>query len=303
MKKKLISAAAALLLAATALAGQKDAEEAKPAQEPAQWLPLQSAVQKNIKKGTIEVYTPVSGIATAQDTYEVFATFDGRVEDLQVELFDFVTPKTLLARMVSTEMAALLDSSTEGERRQTEQHWEELYKFFPVRPENQGIITNIYVSPKTKVNKGDRLFTIARKVVVIGRNTGALYDPLAKGMTAELADARDPDRKLRTVLRDFIPIKSSPRFSRLWLDVADIREGIRIGQQFDGRLLVGKSEDTMLVPRGDLIEYGGRRFMLTEVTTGLETADEVELLGHTSLYLSQAPSAPEKSDGKTKKDR
>jgi hypothetical protein len=297
MKRKLLSSAAALLLAAPAFAGPKTAPE------PAQWLPIPAAAQKNIKKGTIEVYTPVTGVTTAQDTYDVFAPFDGRVEDIQVELFDFVKPKTLLARMVSTEMAALLDSSTEGERRQTEQHWEQLYKFFPISPKSEGIITNIYVSPKSRVNKGDRLFTVARKVVVIGRNTEPLYDPLAKGMTAELLDARDQEKKLDTVLADFIPMKSAPRFSRLWLDVTDISAGIKIGQQFDGRLFVGKSEDTMLVPRGDLIEYGGRRFMVTEVTTGLETVDEVELLGHTSIYLGRAPSAQGESDGTTEKDR
>jgi hypothetical protein len=322
MKRKLINAAAALLLAAPAVAGQKPAAapQAKPkaaAAEPAAartpaaapaapaappaWLTPPPVTPKNIKKGDIEVYTPVTGITTAQSTYEVFAPFDGRVEDMQAELFEYVTPKTLLGRMVSTEMAALLDSATEDERKQTERRWDELYKYFPLSPETPGIITNIYVSPKTKVSKGDRLFTIARKVVIIGRNTEPVYSKIAKGMTAELAYARNPEMKFHTVLADFIPLKNSPTFSRLWLEVTDLKEGIKIGEQFDGRLLVGKSSDTMLVPRGDIVEYGGRRFLVTEILSGLETADEVELLGHTSVFLGQP--AQDGKDGKTKKDR
>lgn len=304
MKKKIINAAAALLLAAPAFPGQKPAAAPKPspgeAAAPA-WLAVRAAERKNIKKGDIEVYTPVTGITTAQDTYDVFAPFDGRVEDMQVELFDFVTPKTLLARMVSTEMAALLDSATEEERKQTERRWDQLYKYFSLMPETPGIVTNIYVSPKTRVNKGDRLFTIARKVVVIGRNTEPVYSKIAKGMTAELTDARNPDTKFRAVLTDFIPLKSSPLFSRVWLEVADLKAGIKIGEQFDGRLFVGRSADTMLVPRGDIVEYGGRRFLVTEILSGLETADEVELLGHTSVFLGR-PAEGEK-DGKTKKNR
>jgi hypothetical protein len=320
MTRKLINAAAALLLAAPAAAGQKAAPSARTQAKPAPaavaapaaaaapqetaappWLQVPAAEQKNIKKADIEVYTPVSGITTAQSTYDVFAPFDGRVEDMQAELFEYVTPKTMLARMVSTEMAALLDSATEDERKQTERRWEEMYKYVPINPQTAGIVTNIYVSPKTKVNKGDRLFTVARKVVVIGRNTEAVYSKLAKGMTAELAYARNPEIKLQTVLSDFIPLKNSPTFSRMWLEVTDLRDGIKIGEQFDGRLFVGRSSDTMLVPRGDIVVYGGRRFLVTEILPGLETADEVEVLGHSSVFLGR-PEQDQK-DGKTKKDR
>ena len=74
MKRKLLSAAALLALACPALAADPSAP---------QWGP-----ERNIRTGDIEVYTKVSGIATAQDTYDIFAPFDGRVEELQAELFD-----------------------------------------------------------------------------------------------------------------------------------------------------------------------------------------------------------------------
>ena len=58
----------------------------------------------------------------------------------------------------------------------------------------------------------------------------------------------------------------------------------------------------MLVPRAHLVGSGGRRFLITEVKTGLETALETEILGHSSVYL-QPPGAVEAKDGKTKKVR
>jgi hypothetical protein len=218
---------------------------------------------------------------------------------VQAELFSYVTPKTVIARMVSNEMAALLDSS--NDRKQTETHWKELYDYTDIIPETQGIITNIYAEPKTPVNKGDRLFTVAKKVVIIGKNTAPLYSRLAPGMTAEMQHARNPDAVFETVLTDFIQLKGAPHYDRLWLEVTDLKDGIKIGEQFNGTLLVGKSTNTMLVPRKHIIESGGRRFLVTEIKTGLETEEETEITGHSSIYL--APESPEAKNGKDQKTR
>ncbi len=306
MKKRILDPAAILLLlTAPAFAGPKAAPKAKPAAAPAaaaqpsrQGGPCISPVQRNIRTGDITVTAKVTGITTAQETYDIFAPFDGRIEEVQTELFSFVTPKTIIARMVSTEMAALLDSSSSENRKQTEARWKDLYSYTEIKPESQGIITNIYAEPKTPVNKGDRLFTIARKVVIIGKNTTPLYTRPAPGMTAEMQDARDPDEAFKTSLTGFIRLKDSPLYNRLWLEVLDMKDGIKIGEQFDGTLLVGKSSDTMLVPRKHIIESGGRRFLVTEIKTGLETEDETEITGHSSIYLE--PEYPEAKNGKDK---
>lgn len=333
MKNRLLKSAAILLLAVSAAAAapqaatqktraQKAAAAKAAAQKtagretPAKTTPVQQAaaagpyaapeiqaVQHSIKTGDITVITEVTGITTAQETYDIFAPFDGRVEELQAEVFNFVTPKTLLARMVSSEMAALLDSGTEENKKQTARRWQDLYSYTEIKPDTQGIVTNIYVSPKTEVAKGERLFTIAKKAVIVARNTKPLYSKLAAGMQAEVAHARNPDAKYAAKLTGFIKIKDSPLYNRLWLEVLDLKDGIKIGEQFDGTLFVGKSENAMLVPRRHIIESGGRRFLITEIKTGLETEEETELLGHSSLYLEPPASLAGEKDGKDQKNR
>ncbi|MBI4350903.1 MAG: hypothetical protein HY550_05655 [Elusimicrobia bacterium] len=303
MKRNLVKTAAlpALLLlccaayaaapsAAPKKAGAKAAAQKPEAPEPEarKASPWDGLAQRNIKTADIAVYTPVTGITTAQDTYDVFAPFDGRIEEIHAELFTFVTQKTVLTRMVSTEMAALLDSSSEESRKQTERRWQDVYSYTELKPETQGVVTNIYIEPRTRVNKGDRLFTVAKKVLVIGKNTEPLYSRLAPGMTAEVEHARNPDEKFGTKLVNFLAVKGSNLVYRLWLEVLDLKNGIKIGEQFDGTLFVGKSSGAMLIPRRSMIEAGGRRFLITEIQTGLETAEEVEILGHSSLYLQPA---------------
>jgi len=315
MKKSLINAVLTLLLAAQSqAAAPKQAgapAAAAPAKTPAPAAraaaqdvrPLAGPVQRTIKIGDIGVYTPVTGISTAQDTYDIFAPFDGRVEEIQAELFAFVTPKAVMARMVSTEMAALLDSSTEDARKQTERRWKDVYSYTDIKPETQGVITNIYIEPRTVVNKGDRLFTVARKVFIIGKNTEPLYSALATGMTAEVGHVRNPDDKFSTRLTGFIRMKDSPLFNRLWLEVTDMKDGIKIGEQFNGVLTIGKSTGAMLVPRKSIINSGGKRFLITEITTGLETEEETEILGHTSVYLEPEYPVSEAKNGKDQKNR
>ena len=258
------------------------------------------STELEIQKGDIEVFTKVTGISTAQDTYDVYAPFDGRVENVMVDLFDLAGEKDVMARVISTEMAALLDSSSEENKKQTEKRWKSVYDYFEVKPEFQGIVTNIYVDPGFRVFKGDRLFTVAKKVVVIGKNTEPLYSVLAPGMTSELAYGKDDSIKLKAKLVNFLRLKDNPRFSRLWLEVDTLRSGIRIGEQFDGYLFVGRSEDTLLVPRNAIFEKFGRTYLVMEVETGLATETQTEVLKPGLHFISPVyPAAGKNAAGVT----
>ncbi|MBI4801966.1 MAG: hypothetical protein HY796_05525 [Elusimicrobia bacterium] len=257
--------------------------------------------EDEIKKGDIEVFAKVAGLSTVQDSYDIYAPFDGRMEDVIIEPFTLVTPEDALSRMVSTEMAALLDSSSDESRKQTEKRWKNVYDYYVIKPEFEGILTNIYVKPKDRVYKGARLFTVARKVVIIGRNTDPLYTKLALGMTAELVYAKNPDVKLKGALTNFMRIKESLFFNRLWLEVTTLRSGLKIGEQFNGYLSLGRSEDTLLVPRTALFEKFGRKYLIMEVETGLSTEQEIEVLKPGLHYIKPIIPTTERPDGKIKK--
>ena len=267
--------------AARAAEAAPAAQKAEPA---ASTAPVITGTVVEVKKGLIEVYTPATGVTTAHETYDVYAPFDGRLEELRTELFGFVTPQTVLGRMVSTEMAALLDSTNEGDRKQAERRWQDVYKYYDLKPETVGVVTNIYAAPRTQVYKGDRLFTIAKKVIIIGKNTKKLYSALGPGMTAEMKHFRTGD-PFPTKLSNFIPLKDSKYFNRLWLDVLDFKDGIRVGEQFDGQLFIGRNPDAKIVPRRDLLDVNGKKYLLLAVETGLMTEEEAEVTKVTNRYL------------------
>ena len=321
-KLSLLCAAAALLLAVPPVAAgprpaakkqvstkqaqpkappaEEEEEREKPAPPPASAAPLITQTLNEIKTGAIEVYTPVTGVTTAQETYDIYAPFDGRIEEVHTELFSFATTATILARIISMEMAALLDSTPEGGHKQTERRWQDVYKFYDIKPETQGIVTNIYTSPRTTVYKGDRLFTVAKKVIVIGRNTAPLYTPMANGMTADIEHYRTGE-PFKTRLVNFLKLKDSIYYNRLWLEVLEFPNGIRIGEQFDGRLFIGANPSTRLVPRRNLFERNGKKYLLMEVETGLVTEELAEITVSGTRYLEIRTPDKETEDGKQKK--
>lgn len=261
-------------------------------------------VQRQLDRADIEVSVAVTGLATAQDSYDIFAPFEGRVENVSARLFDLAGTRDAMASLVSTQMAALLDSSGKGNKGQVEKRWQGVYDYYPVKPEAPGIVTNVYASPKAVIYKGDRLFTVAKKIVIIGRNREKLFSPLAKGMTAELACAKDPSLKLKATLVNFMPMKDEPGFQRLWLEVSGLRKGIRVGDQFDGTLTVGRSENAMFVPKNEVVRQAGKTYLVLEVETGLESEDRTEILKSGMRFVDPAEfeiRRKEGADGKSKK--
>ena len=259
-----------------------------------------SGLECELREGDIEVYSKITGIATAQDTYDIFAPFDGRVEEVMAELFDLVTPEKAAARLVSTEMAALLDSTIPDAKNQTERRWQDVYDYYELKPQQQGILANIYVKSRSRIRKGDRLFTVARKVVIVGKNSEPLYSQIAPGMTAEMQHIKSPYVRVKAALTSFIPEKGDPLNARLWLEALDLHDGIMIGERFNGYLFVGRSENARLAPRTALVEKNGRKYIMLEVKTGLSTEFETELL-ESGLHFLIPYSSAEQTYGKNKK--
>jgi hypothetical protein len=234
--------------------------------------------EEEIKKTDIEIQTQVSGIVTAQNLYDISSPFDGRVEEVMTELFSHVKTKSLLTKMVSTEMAALIDSTRADSKEQMEERWQDVFSYYEIYPQYEGIVTGVYVSPKQKVYKGDRLFTVARKIVVIGKTLQPIYVAPKPGLTVNLEYSRNKSIKLVTTLKNAIPLKEDERIYRVWLEATEFKDKILIGGSFTGNLFIAKSENTLIVPKKAIIESKGINYMILEVETGLSTTDEIEIL-------------------------
>ncbi|MBI4656566.1 MAG: hypothetical protein HY746_07460 [Elusimicrobia bacterium] len=238
-----------------------------------------------IRIGDMELYVGVSGIASAQDLYDIPAPFDGRIEEVMAEQFDHVKKESVLLKMVSHEMAAMLDTTGDESKEELERRWKGVFNYHLVYPQGAGIVASIYIKPRQTVYKGERLFTIARKVIIIGNTTELLYSKPQLEAPAALEYARDSSVKVNALLKNLIPLKDKEGFYKVWLEVTDLKNKIRVGGIFKGHLFVGRTEEARIVPRSALIEANGKKYMVLEVETGLSTREEIELLKPGNHFL------------------
>jgi len=250
--------------------------------------------EKRIKIGDIEIKAGIKGVPSAYETYDIHATFDGRVDEIITELFDKVDKKTLLAKMVSKDMGAILDTANKADpesKKEILKRWKGTFDYFNIFPTEAGIVTEIHVKPGDEVNKGDRLFTIAKKMQIIATNTEPIYSELSSGMKANMFYIKNNDIKVDLTLKHFIPLKNKKNYYRMWLDIEELKDKVIVGELFQGTLYIGQSKATKLIPKNDVIFYNDKRYVIMEIKTGLISEDEVEILSPTLTYIK-----PEKSE-------
>jgi hypothetical protein len=194
-------------------------------------------------------------------------------------------------------MAAMIDHTGSGSRSQMKKRWGDVYQLYDIKPDDPGIIAAIHVKTAKAVVNGERLFTVARKIMIIGKNTEYLYYPPRTGMTASLEYARDKEVKLQAKVTGVVPLADTPGFYRLWLEVEKFDKKISIGHQFNGSILVGKAENVEIVPKDSLVEKNGRKYLMLEVETGLMDIREAELKRRGERVLRLKKETGEK-DGK-----
>ncbi len=248
-----------------------------------------------VLKGDISVYIRFSGTSTAEDFFYVNAPFTGRTEEVMGKLFQWVNTDTLLARIVSIEMAALIDATPRISKRQTGKRWKKVFDYYDLHPQESGIIAHVYAHPKERIHPNERMFTVARKIVVIGKTMEPVYCPILPGQNARLESIKAEEESLqglsetaRQILRgtgESIKVKAVVEWVlppkdgvyRVGLKVTTLKDGLGPGMAFHGRIHLGTSKNTMLVPRESVIKKGGKNYVILEVRTGLSNADETEI--------------------------
>ncbi|MFH1618647.1 MAG: hypothetical protein ABIG11_01955 [bacterium] len=245
-------------------------------------------VFKETRKGDLRAYARFAGTATAEDFFNVPSPFTGRVERVMSELFQRVTPKTVMARMVTSETAALLDATSEGSREQTANRWKGIFEYIDIMPQEQGLVVKIHAVSGRQADRNDPLFTVARRIVVIGRTIERIHSDIRTGQVAVL-EGQGGMVTVTAVVKWTVPDTGGRH--RAGLEITSDDTEVRPGMPMSGQISLGSSLGTVLVPRSDIIHYGGRKFMLLEVETGISTEDETEITAGTGAeraYVSPA---------------
>lgn len=236
---------------------------------------LKSPPAETVGKGTMDVYALFAGTTTAEDFLDVTAPVAGRVEEVMGQLFQWVNPKTTLAKLASLEMAAIIDASPKTSKETAGRKWKDVFGYYEIKPEQTGLIVSVYARPKKRFSENERMFTVARKITVIGKTLEPLYSRLKPGGKAALESADGTVEAEGTV--KWVMPAAKDGTHRVGLEITSTAEGLQPGMFFKGKIHLGASKTAAMAPREAIISKNGKKFMILEVQTGLEDAKKIEI--------------------------
>jgi|GEM_PF-1429820 len=239
----------------------------------------------SVKSGELAIKVPFKGSSIAQDVVQITSPIEGRVMELYPKLFSPVGPDKLVAKLITKDLAAMLDASPEKGRSQLAERWKQVYKYQDVFADNAGVITNIYVRPNDDVYEGDALFDVAKKFMIVAKTTKRTYRDIHPGLEADVLHVKT-GRRYRAVIETVSKSKDS---YILWLSLGEIPSEVRVGDAFSGDVLLVRKENTKTVPRDQIYEKNGKTYLMLEVETGLMTDEDVEIMEPKLNYLVLKP--------------
>ena len=214
-----------------------------------------------------------AGTSVAEDFLDITAPFDGKITTLSAKLFQWTGKGDDLGVVASSEMAAMMASSSKGK---VDKDMSKVYNIAHLKAPATGLVVKVNVQKGSMVYEGDRLLTVARKFYILAKTAKKLYVPLQKGMDAELT-TRD-GFKVKARLDRFSEIESTGRYL-LRLEVVSRDASLQPGMVFSGEVILVDHPLAAKVPVSALFQHDGKTYLftMTEVETGMRDEGVMEL--------------------------
>jgi macrolide-specific efflux system membrane fusion protein len=119
----------------------------------------------NPATGVIQTFISTTGTVLPKNRLEIKPPVAGRIESILVQEGEKVKTGQVLARMSSTERAALLDAA-EGQGEETLKYWKDVYKSIPLLSPIDGEVIVATTQPGQTVTTSDAVVVLSDRLIV-----------------------------------------------------------------------------------------------------------------------------------------
>lgn len=220
--------------------------------------------------GDIAVTVSTTGIVKPQNRLEIKPSISGRIEEILVKEGDRVKEGDLLARMSSTERAALVDAArSRGDEALS--YWEEVYKKTPIISPIDGEVIVRSVEPGQTVTSSDAVLVLSDRLVVNAQFDETDIGRVKTGQKALITLDAYPDTKIEGVV-DHIAYESEivNNVTIYNVDIIpdDVPEFLRSGMSVTAEVVEKMSSGAVTIPSGAIHYEGNRQFVLIKEKYG-----------------------------------
>jgi macrolide-specific efflux system membrane fusion protein len=250
--------------------------------------------------GHIRLTVVTTGVVEPQNRLEIKPSINGRVEEILVQEGDKVKRGQILARMSSTERAALVDAArSQGD--EALEYWEDVYKQTPIISPINGEVIVRSIEPGQTVTTNDTVLVLSDRLIVTAQFDETDIGRVSVGQKAVITLDAYPNVKIKGIV-DHIAYESELINNVTIYDVdivpREVPPFFRSGMSANVEVVQKKREGVILIPveainrdegktyvevrnkPGNTIEKRAVEIGLSdeksvEVVSGLTTADTV----------------------------
>ena len=224
--------------------------------------------------GDIKLTVITTGVVEPQNRLEIKPSINGRAEEILIKEGDKVKKGQILARMSSTERAALVDAArSQGD--EALDYWEEVYKQTPIISPIAGEVIVRSIEPGQTVTTNDTLLVLSDRLIVNAQFDETDIGRVIVGQEAVIALDAYPNVKIKGIV-DHIAYESQLINNVTIYDVEIVTRRVppffRSGMSANVEVVEKKREGAILIP----VEAINRDQGITYVKVRKKPGDTVE---------------------------
>lgn len=200
--------------------------------------------------GDIKLTVITTGVVEPQNRLEIKPSINGRAEEILIKEGDKVKKGQILARMSSTERAALVDAArSQGD--EALDYWEEVYKQTPIISPIDGEVIVRSIEPGQTVTTNDTLLVLSDRLIVNAQFDETDIGRVRVGQEAVIALDAYPNVKIKGIV-DHIAYESQLINNVTIYDVEIVPRRVppffRSGMSANVEVVEKKREGAILIP-------------------------------------------------------
>jgi len=266
--------------------------------------------------GNVQTFISTTGTVQPQNRLEIKPPISGRIEEILVKEGERVRIGQIVARMSSTERAALLDAAR-AQGKETLKYWQEAYKTTPLIAPIDGEVIVRAVEPGQTVTSNDAVIVLSDRLIVKAQVDETDIGKVKLGQGAIISLDAYPGQKVKSKV-DHISYESKIVNNVTIYEVDMLPERVpdvfRSGMSANVDIIEKSKEDVLLIPLGAVkkdkegsfvllgqgkkpakrrIELGISDERNVEVISGIEAEDKILIV--TQKYLPSQDTSSRRS--------
>ena len=237
--------------------------------------------ETKVERGAINIEILATGVVSPENRLEIKPPIAGRVEEVLVEEGQDVKKGEVLAKMSSTERAALLDAATARGPNEL-RRWQEFYRPAPIMAPIDGTIIARNVEPGQSFTTADAVFVMSDRLTVKAQVDETDIAEIKLGQRADIVLDAYPDEHMPSVVDKMAyDATTVNNVTNYIVDVLpdETPEFMRSGMTANVRFLISSKEGVLTLPTAAVTTKGGKKSVLVPPSgpVGKPTQREIEV--------------------------